>query len=128
MTSAATATQERTTDYNPLLKAAVEYARRGFPIFPCKRADKKPLVRHGFKDATTDERQIREWWQKWPQAMIGMPTGGTSGIDVLDLDLKPDEYIDGSKLVPDWDQRSCVLVRTPSGGAHVWFKSTGKVR
>jgi Bifunctional DNA primase/polymerase, N-terminal len=40
---------------------ALEYARRGIPVFPCKRADKSPLTKNGFKDATCDEQQIREW-------------------------------------------------------------------
>ena len=52
-----------------------------------------------FKAATTDASQIREWWHKWP-AMIGLPTGPASGIDVLDIDLKPEEGIDGYKHVP----------------------------
>jgi hypothetical protein len=60
--------------------------------------------------------------------MIGMPTGPASGIDVLDIDLKPDEYVDGFKCVPQWESLSPIVVRTPSGGAHLWFKSEGKVR
>jgi putative DNA primase/helicase len=60
--------------------------------------------------------------------MIGMPTGPKSGIDVLDLDLKPDEYIDGFTQVPNWQELSPLIVRTPSGGAHLWFRSQGNVR
>src|SRR5262245_2554003 len=87
------ASTRRQTEDNPLLEAALGYAARGLPVFPCKRADKSPLTRHGFNDASTDPEQIREWWTQWPNAMIGMPTGAVSGIDVLDLDVKPDEYI-----------------------------------
>jgi hypothetical protein len=113
---------------NPVLAAALEYARHGIPVFPCKRGDKAPLVKRGFKGATTNEKLLRRWWENWPRAMIGMPTGVSSGIDVLDLDLKPNEYIDGRVIVPQWQELSRVIVRTPSGGAHVWFKSQGKVR
>ena len=113
---------------NPLLGAALDYAGRGLPVFPCKRADKAPLVAGGFKAATTDPKLIRNWWSRWPEAMIGMPTGLASGIDVLDLDLKPDEFVDGFKFVPQWKALSRLIVRTPSGGGHVWFKSEGKVR
>ena len=111
-----------------LLTAALDYARGGLPVFPCRRADKSPLTRHGFKDATTDTQQIRNWWREWSDAMIGMPTGRVSGIDVLDLDLKPDEYIDGREFVPNWRELSPVIVRTPSGGVHGWFKSAGTIR
>ena len=40
-------------------EAALDYARRGTPIFPCNPIDKKPLTPNGFKDATVDEDQIR---------------------------------------------------------------------
>jgi Bifunctional DNA primase/polymerase, N-terminal len=74
-----------TAQDNPLLAAALNYAKRGLPVFPCRRADKSPLAPHGFKDATTDHQQIRQWWSKWPSAMIGMPTGMASGIVVIDI-------------------------------------------
>src|SRR4029077_19014858 len=51
-----------------------------------------------------------------------------SGIDVLDLDVKPNEYIDGRDFVPNWQKLSPLIVRTPSGGVHVWFASDGEVR
>src|SRR5262245_41859001 len=89
--------QEERAD-NSTLEAALEYAEAGIPVFPCKRT-KEPLTPNGFKDATTDKKQIREWWSKWPRAMIGVPTGPASGIDVLDLDVKPDEQIDGHKIL-----------------------------
>jgi hypothetical protein len=112
---------------NSTLDAALGYAEAGFPIFPCKPT-KEPLTPHGFKDATTDEKQIREWWSKSPRAMIGMPTGLASGIDVLDIDVKPDEQIDGHKFVPGFARLSPVEVQTPSGGTHLYFRSEGKVR
>ena len=34
-----------------LLEAALSYARRGWPVFPCQARDKDPLTKHGFKDA-----------------------------------------------------------------------------
>lgn len=70
-----------------LLSAALEYAGKGLPVFPCDPDTKRPFPRtHGFKDATTDERVIRSWWAEHPGAMIGMPTGARSGVWVLDID------------------------------------------
>jgi P4 family phage/plasmid primase-like protien len=115
-------------DDHRMLDAALRYADQGIPVFPCNRKDKAPLTRHGFKDATTDRATIISWWSKWPNAMIGVPTGKRSGIDVLDLDVKPDEFINGLESVPQWQKCSPVIARTPRGGAHLWFKSDGEVR
>jgi Bifunctional DNA primase/polymerase, N-terminal/Primase C terminal 2 (PriCT-2) len=117
-----------TAQDNPLLAAALNYAKRGLPVFPCRRADKSPLAPHGFKDATTDHQQIRQWWSKWPSAMIGMPTGMASGIVVIDIDVKPDEGIDGHEFLPNWATLSPVIAETPSGGHHLYFQSNDKVR
>lgn len=68
-----------------LLEAALYYAQHGLPVFPCG-PDKRPLTTHGFKDATTKATQIKQWWHDQPNALIGMPTGEPTGIDVLDID------------------------------------------
>jgi hypothetical protein len=64
--------------------AVLDYARRGIPVFPCR--GKKPLTAHGFHDASCEEEKILCWWTKWPSANIGIPTGGASGLFVLDQD------------------------------------------
>lgn len=69
-----------------LLQAALGYASKGLPVFPCNPDNKQPLTKHGFKDACTDAGAVRQWWAKWPNAMIGMPTGNRSGVWVLDID------------------------------------------
>src|SRR5262249_715167 len=82
---------------------------------------KEPLTKHGFKDATTDAGAIRRWWKRWPDALIGMPTGKVTGIAVLDLDRKKGK--DGFTAVPDWERRTPVIARTPSGGPQLYFKN-----
>ena len=70
-----------------LLKAALAYAKRGVPVFPCEPGAKKPLTCNGHWDATTDPRAIERWWKRWPTANVGVPTGKKSGLVVLDVDL-----------------------------------------
>src|SRR5215212_3273183 len=60
---------------NPVLLAALDYAARGWPVFPCSPADKAPLAAEGYKAASKDPDQIRKWWGRHPTAMIGVPTG-----------------------------------------------------
>lgn len=112
------------------LEEALRYASHGLPVFPCK-PDKKPATSNGFKDATTDEAQIRQWWARMPDALIGMPTGEASCISVLDLDMCKET---GEPLGEPNALKMHLLfndapgVRTPSGGRHVYFKHVDGVR
>ena len=52
----------------PMVEFALDYARRGWPVFPCKPTNKAPFSRAGFNAATTDEETIRNWWGHWPKS------------------------------------------------------------
>ena len=52
----------------PMVEHALDYARRGWPVFPCKPTNKAPFFKGGFHAATTDEAKIRSWWGYWPKA------------------------------------------------------------
>lgn len=83
-------------DQFDLRAQALAYARRGWPVFPIRPRDKRPLTDNGFKDAvnlpnSTHGRaavdQVTAWWSQWPAANIGIATGVI--FDVLDLDGIP---------------------------------------
>lgn len=119
---------------NLILAAALDYAARGWPVFPCHPKEKRPLVPKesapGAKDgglylATTDAEQIRAWWRKWPKAMIGIPTGPRTG-NVLDLDLGDPQVISGADYLARLGYHvggipNTAIVETGSGGYHLWF-------
>lgn len=88
-----TANDPRQTPATPL-DHALELARCGIPVFPC-RADKKPRVSGGFKAASTDEATIRGWWARFPDALIGVPTGSASGFVVIDVDPDGMDFVLG---------------------------------
>jgi len=69
-----------------LLEAALDYATNGIPVFPCRADNKSPHLKRGFKDASTDEAAIGDWWSRWPDAMVACPTGQAIGAWVLDVD------------------------------------------
>lgn len=125
-----------------MLDAALSYAARGWPVFPCQwqkgpRA-KQPLVAGADKDdegkdvpktgglwrATTNEVQIRAWWRAHPRALIGMPTGKRSGVFVIDLDPRDEDVEETqARLVAAVGELPRGPVsRTQSGGRHIWFK------
>jgi hypothetical protein len=56
-----------------MLDYALRYIALGWPVLPLK--GKVPLNEHGSKDATLNPDQAREWWEKWPDANIGIATG-----------------------------------------------------
>jgi hypothetical protein len=108
------------------LEAALGCARMGIPVFPCNPLDKGPLTPNGFKDATTDEAQIRAWWARWPNAMIGVPTGPASGIWVVDTDIDVAKKLDGEATLNQLiAQRGALpltlMTMTPRGGKHRIF-------
>jgi hypothetical protein len=123
------------------LEAALLYGGRGIPVFPTNPLDKKPLISGGFKNATIDETQIRDWWQRWPNAMIATPTGSASNMWVVDVDHDPVRNVDGiaalAKLIAQHGELPATLTTiTPRGGRHLIFiwddkveirNSTGKV-
>jgi hypothetical protein len=91
-------------------------------FFHAIRKTKGPLTKHGFKDATRDEKIIEPWWPKRPDAMIGMSTGAASGLFVIDLDIDKDK--DGRKAYADlgYDELDTLASITPRGGVHLFFR------
>jgi len=123
------------------LACAEDYAARGWPVFPlhsiqdgrctCGKADcqspgKHPRTPRGLLDASTDANTIRQWWAKWPDANIGIVTGATGGLLVLDVD--PGHGGDATLadlLAIHGPLPETVEALTGGGGRHVFFKHPG---
>ncbi|MDX3885582.1 MAG: bifunctional DNA primase/polymerase [Sphingomonas sp.] len=124
----------------------MQYARQGWPVFPCREKDhhwtdhkgkarvsraKSPYVGNGLNDATTDEQVILGWWKRWPEAMIGFAVG-KDRIFVLDFDPRHDpetgEDFTLEALKAALEEKigvpvpASLAVRTPSGGVHVYLR------
>src|SRR5206468_1565698 len=82
------------------LDCRLAYARRGWPILPlhsptpsgcscrirgCSDVGKHPRTPHGWKDATTSPPLITAWWDRWPDANVGIATGPAKLV-ILDVD------------------------------------------
>ncbi len=119
--------------------AALEYARRGWPVLPvwwpiggrcacgksgCDKPGKHPigsLVPHGVKDASSDLAVVDGWFSRYPDANVGIATGAASGFDVLDVDGE-----EGKATVEALVRAHEPLPTTPealtgSGGVHELF-------
>jgi Bifunctional DNA primase/polymerase, N-terminal len=123
---------------NPLHAAARDYATRGWPVFACygmragrctcgkpgcAHPGKHPLTRHGFKDATTDPRQIDQWWTDHPDANVAIATGAASGLIVLDRDPRNGGDLTLGELEAQYGKLPETAVSfTGGGGAHYCFR------
>lgn len=133
---------------NNLLNAALTYTRLGFAVFPLhhtlpdghcscgptcpeKNRGKHPngeLVPNGHLNATTDEATINAWWEKSPDANIGIATGKISGIVVVDVDTNPRLDKQGGESLKTLieahgsEGMNTRQARSGSGGTHYWFK------
>lgn len=124
---------------NAVLTAALGYAAKGLPVFPVNPRTKKPYLqtpkgsKGGFHQATTDTKQIEDWWRQYPDAMIGVPTGERSGFWISDEDIDQKKGIDGcaelAKLIaqngPLPPTRVCI---TPRGGRHHHWQVVGQAK
>jgi hypothetical protein len=110
-----------------ILHQALAFARGGWRVFPCRPAEKIPATPHGYRDATTDQQQITDWFGHGRDWNLAVATGAP-GPDVLDVDehgeagngyaafrqLRDAGLLDGA----------AAYVRTPSGGLHAYFTGT----
>jgi Bifunctional DNA primase/polymerase, N-terminal len=100
------------------LVAALAYAARGWPVFPCKPQGKDPLTAHGLKDASTDPATIRTWWHKYPRANVAIVP--PPGLVVIDIDAKAGglEWLagEGAALCPP-----TLTSETGGGGLHLLY-------
>ncbi|WP_207634478.1 bifunctional DNA primase/polymerase [Candidatus Frankia alpina] len=116
-----------------LLCGALFYAGLGWPVVPVAppgapvaRPGKRPLVRDWPTAASASPGQIKAWWERWPDANVGVVTGRRSGLGVLDLD--PGKG--GTAPLSALESRvgclpGTVTVVTGSGGAHLYYRHPG---
>jgi hypothetical protein len=107
--------------------AARELAGAGVAVFACVPGGKRPLPgSRGFLDATTNPTMIENWWRRVPTANLAIPTGQTSGVVVVDVDVHAVNGFDALRRARDAGllPRPLAVVRTPSGGRHLYYPAS----
>jgi RecA-family ATPase len=104
-----------------MLAAALDWAAKGFAVFPCRPLGKEPLGGNGHKDATTDPETIKAWWTETPDANIGV-SPAHSGHFVIDVDPPRGEETLAALELEHGFLPTTFAVRTPRGGAHIWYR------
>lgn len=130
-----------------MMTRALELASRGFRIFPvhnvtdgvcscadgaeCETKGKHPRIMAFQFDATTDETKIKEWWRRWRQANIGIPTGefDNQNTVVLDVDPKHGGFESLNLLEDEFGELPQTLTAiTGSDGRHFIFSAPSGVK
>jgi len=118
-----------------IVTEALECAARGWHVFPAwidsngqKRGHVAGKRNGGARwGATTDPDTIRDYWSRWPEALLGIATGPDSGFFVIDADTPEGHDKDGVSALRGWIEEHGPLphtieATTPSGGWHVYFR------
>lgn len=124
------------SNYN--LDQAMVYAANGISVFPvhsvnengacscgkaeCKHPGKHPRTNTGLNAATTDKKQIAEWWTKWSDSNIGIRTGVESRIWALDVDKKSNGYESLENLQKKYEKlpRTWTTITGGEGQHHIF--------
>ena len=123
------------------LTAALAYAKKNWHVLPvhgirdgactcgkpdCGSPGKHPRTRNGVKDATTDEKQIRSWFNVWgDDCNIAIATGSVSGLWVLDVDAGGEDTL--NELEDDHGKRPDTPEAHTGKGLHVYFGTDARI-
>jgi hypothetical protein len=118
-----------------VLDAALEYAGRGWEIFPVPPGTKAGYSKdkHLTDEAwgkTADEAEVREYWRRLPNANIGLVMGIGSGIFDIEIDTPEGHNVDGAASLANLEQLHGKLPVTlmfvsPSGSLHRLYRHPG---
>lgn len=112
-----------------MLDYALRYREMGFSVIPVKGKAGHVVEWTKYQSEIAPEDQIREWWNKWPDANIGIITGKISGLTVIDIDsykLNDEEFEAVNKVFPD--EYTTATALSGSGGQHRYFAYDEEVK
>ena len=100
----------------------------GLPVFPCRetldekgKIRKSPYTKNGYKAASKNEEQVRLWWRTFPNALVGVPAGTSTGILVVDIDQSSHKDREASFYKLQVEDPETTQTTTVSGGRHLIF-------
>jgi hypothetical protein len=106
----------------PFASAAVDMVRRGLSIIPCGRNDgKKPSIKFWGR-RPLGEAAIKKFAEREPDACVGLVTN-LNKFTLVDIDEHNHAFAND---IERHIGETPVVVRTPSGGRHLYYQSSGE--
>lgn len=112
-----------------MLDAALAAAPRGWSMLPMRPRAKAPLLSWlEFQERRADEGEIRSWFERWPDANLGVVTGAISALAVVDVDPEHGGHSSLHALEAEhMPLPPTVEAITGGGGQHYYFAHPGGV-
>jgi hypothetical protein len=128
---------EKMNGHNPLLNAALEYARLGYWVVPlhtlrhgvcscknggeCGTPGKHPHIKWGHLAKPLSASQIHDCWEQWPDANIGVLTGPAQNLLVAETERSGHKHSGSAAAlaaspVEKASQRRLVCAGSSTGG------------
>jgi len=121
------ASMQRVRPDTEIARAAKYYLSRQWSVLPLRPREKRPLIQwEPLQTVLPSAADIDMWFERWPDANIGIVTGEISNLVVLDID--PNHGGDAS--LERLEQRFAPLpatieAATGGGGRHLYFAHPG---
>ncbi len=109
------------------VETAQRYLGHGWCVLPLRGRDKRPLiVWEPLQSASPSAEQVTDWFNRWPDANIGIVTGEISNLVVLDIDPKHGGDASLERLERRFGPLPATIEATTGGGGrHVYFAHPG---
>ena len=109
------------------LGAAKRYLARGWSVLPLRPCSKRPLILwEHLQHERPSEQTVVEWFQRWPDANVGIVTGEISNLIVLDIDPKHGGDLTLERLEQRFGPLSETVEAVTGGdGRHLYFAHPG---
>lgn len=88
----------------------------------CPSPGKHAAFQLGAHAATMDSAYLKLWFAKWPRLNIGIATGDTSGLLVLNVDKDKGGFESlAAAICETGPLPECLIAKTGGGGEHLYF-------
>jgi putative DNA primase/helicase len=102
-----------------------QFVEQNMRVLPLVAKSKRPAVKNGLYDATTNKKLLKEYFRDNLDANYGVRTGGKSNIFVLDVD-GPAGKRSLSRLVKKHGNLPKTVIVKTGNGQHRYFRSDGR--